>query len=110
MVSDQIVNPFTAEKRVASIDFSVKSTDSCSIQIDLPQEYKVQQLPKNEIITVPDKGIEYEYSAAFTNNAIQVKRRLTITKTLYQPEEYSILKTFYARVASKEAEAVILKK
>jgi hypothetical protein len=110
ILSDQIVNPFTSEKRAASIDFSFKSTDSCSVRIVIPQGYQVQQLPKNEIITVPDKGIEYEYSAAFTNNAIQVKRRLTITKTLYEPEDYNFLKTFYVKVETKEAESVILKK
>lgn len=110
ILSDQIVNPFTAEMRVASIDFSFKSTDSCSVQIEVPQGYQVQQLPKNEIFTVQDKGIAYEYSATYTGTAIQVKRKLTIVKTLYQPEDYSILKAFYARVASKEAESVVLKK
>lgn len=103
-------NPFTSPKREYPVDFGSASSDIYQITLQIPKGYKVEEVPKNKSLILPDKGAAYYYQLTQTESSIIVSTRFTINKTLFVPTEYPALREFYNAVVAKEAEQIVLKK
>jgi hypothetical protein len=80
------------------------------LQLTIPEGYSVEELPKGNSISLPEKGGRFQYQVSQVGNKIVVNFRLSIDKALFIPSEYPGLKEFYNLVINKQAEQIILKK
>jgi hypothetical protein len=103
-------NPFKLEKREYPVEFSSPISGMKTVQITLPENYKVEELPKPVAYVLPDKSARFTFSAIQYGNIITFTSIFQIQKDLYLPGEYANLKEFYNMAVNKEQEQVILKK
>jgi len=110
LIGRQKNNPFTAPTREYPVDFGVPYLESYTMQLTIPEGYKVEELPKSKLLALPAGGGKFQYSVTQADNKIAITFRLSIDKPLFVPSEYPNLKEFFNLVINKEAEQIILKK
>jgi hypothetical protein len=103
-------NPFLGETRYSNIDFSYRNNYIISGNYAIPAGYKVDILPKNTIMTSPDKSISFKRIAGLQDNTIQVHYVITRKRTLYPKKEYPMLHEFYKKMYELLNEQIVLKK
>jgi len=103
-------NPFKLEKRNYPVEFSSPMSGMKTVQIIIPENFKIEELPKPVSYVLPDKSARFTYNTLQTGNTIIFTSTFQIQKDLYLPVEYANLKEFYNMVVNKEQEQVILKK
>lgn len=103
-------NQLTLEERKYPIDFGVKIIRSATTILTIPEGYAVDALPKNAILTLPDKAASFTLQASQIGKTIYLTSVLKVNKTVYFPEEYLPLKEFFARVVAKKTEQIVLRK
>jgi hypothetical protein len=62
------------------------------------------------VIKLQDNAAKCTFNISQTGNRIFIMSNLQINKTLFMQEEYPPLREFYARLVSKMAEQIVLKK
>ncbi len=103
-------NPFKMEDRQFPVDYGMAQETTYILNFRVPDGYKVEELPKNAIIDLPDGGGRFSYMLAVQGNVIQLSSRMNLRKPLYFAEEYTSLKEFYGHVVAKQAEQIVLRK
>jgi len=105
-----IENPFKLEERKYPVEFPYASDKSCMIVINIPEGYKVDEMPQAAIVNLPDEGGSFVYSINLLGNSLQIMSKIQIKKKIFFPEEYQYLKEFYNHIIAKHAESVVLSK
>jgi len=103
-------NPFTQESRKYPVDFAYPHQESYVFNLSIPANYKVEELPKNEKMVLPDNAGSFSCLIAQNEGKIQISCSFAINKTLFLGEEYAMLKEFAAKIIAKQAEQIVLKK
>jgi Domain of Unknown Function with PDB structure (DUF3857) len=105
-------NPFKLEERLYPIDFGAASDVTYVINLDIPQGYKVESLPKSISTILKDKSGQFSYNCTFDagNNKIAVVSRINFKNALYYAEQYQEIKELYNRIVQKHNEQIVLKK
>jgi hypothetical protein len=103
-------NPFKLKKRNYPVDYAFARKYNFSISIEIPEKYKVTQLPSKTAISLPNKGGKFILNTILKDNTIIIYSRLDINRTTYTAEEYYALKEFYKRVIISESEYIMLEK
>jgi Domain of Unknown Function with PDB structure (DUF3857)/Transglutaminase-like superfamily len=103
-------NNFKSEKREYPVDIPSPFDHFYTAKIELPEGYKVEELPATKIYALPDNGGKFIYSATQMGNVVNFTSQLTITKNLIAPDNYPLLREFYSLVVAKQAEQIVLKK
>jgi hypothetical protein len=103
-------NPFKNDVRKFPVDFGTPIDRTFVGSYTVPEGYVVEEMPKNIIVDLPEKGGRFTFMAAQNGNVIQVTSKISFRKSLYLPEEYAHLKEFYHQIVSKHAEQIVLKK
>lgn len=103
-------NPFKLETRQYPVDFGSPQETVHSIRLTIPEGYIVEELPKSKILTLPNNGARYVYSATQVGNTINFTSTFAMNKPLFTQEEYPALREFYNHVVAKQAEQIVLKK
>lgn len=103
-------NPFTKSERKLPIEFDYPYVFHVTSLITIPDNYTVEELPKSVRITMPDNTGRCLYQVAFENNLIQLNYRFELNQTVFIQNDYEIIRNFYAQVANKNAEMIVLKK
>jgi hypothetical protein len=109
LVSRQKENPFTSPTRLYPVDYGVGFSEVYSMQLNIPEGYSVEELPKSLSIQLDEKGGTYSYQASQVGDKIVVNQRFTIDKALFLPADYEKLKAFYNALVNKQAEQIVLK-
>ncbi|HJY13453.1 MAG TPA: hypothetical protein VJ304_11745, partial [Flavobacterium sp.] len=65
-------NPFTQEKRQMGIYFGYPTQEKFNLNLDLPEGYSIESLPKSVRIATEDKAITYIFNISHENNKIQI--------------------------------------
>jgi hypothetical protein len=102
--------PFKSETRRYPISLEVPEEKTMSVTITIPENYTVDEVPKNMIIGLPNNDAKYIYNIATTGNKIQITSKLQINASLFMPAEYPAVKEFYQRLVSKQSETIVLKR
>jgi hypothetical protein len=111
MLFDQITeNPFKLEQRKYPVDFATNRTTNYICKIKIPEGYTVSELPKAARMKLPNDGISFMISYAASATEIVVNYRFNINKTVYNENEYALIKELYNNLVKKHAEPVVLKK
>lgn len=103
-------NPFSSDDRKSPVDFAYPFEENYRITVELPQNYKVEKLPKSEKFNLPNNGGSFTIAYAQEDNKISVKSKISIAKSKFTADEYYNLKELYKTIVTKQAEQVVLKK
>lgn len=103
-------NPFKAENRVFPIYFNYPSEQNYILNYEIPEGYKVDELPESIRFSTPDKSLSLLYNISVNGKIISVNCKKSINKTFFLPNEYEIIKQFYNLAISKQNETIVLKK
>jgi hypothetical protein len=103
-------NPFKSKDRIYPIDLGTGISASFVGNFTLPEGYALEEMPKTEIVMLPDKGGKFSYQVRQVGNLIQVNTMVQVTRTRFLPEEYADLKEFFERVVQKHAQPLVIKK
>lgn len=103
-------NPLKSKERIYPVDLGTGISNSFIGNFTLPEGYALEEMPKAEIVMLPDKGGKFSYQVRQVGNVIQVNSLVQVTRTRFLPEEYADLKEFFERVVQKHAQPLVIKK
>jgi len=103
-------SPFKLTERKYPVDFAMPQEKTYVATITIPAGYKVEEMPKNALISLPENAGRFSFMVAANGNTLQITSRVSIRKPVFYAEEYDALREFYSLVVSKHAEQVVLKK
>ncbi|MBS1510653.1 MAG: DUF3857 and transglutaminase domain-containing protein [Bacteroidetes bacterium] len=105
-------NPFLSKERFSNVNFGYKRNISLHAYIELPANYVIDALPKAVRMVTPDKDIEFVRTAEFDKgtNSLILSLTFDFKKSLYEYEEYPVLREVYKRIFEYLKEPVVLKK
>ncbi|MEN7548566.1 DUF3857 domain-containing protein [Rapidithrix thailandica] len=102
-------NPLKQEERKFPVDFGCPQSYQFNLTLELPEKYEVEELPQNIKINLPNKGGYFQYLVGKSANLIQLRCVVSISQTMFLPEEYPILKEFINQIVNKQKEQIVLK-
>ncbi|MEP1032215.1 hypothetical protein [Ekhidna sp.] len=94
-------NPFKSVDRTAPIDLVSKLRERSTINITLPDNLIVGELPKSEAISTLNKGIVFVVNYSQLGNKLQIQYTFEINETVFPQEDYQTLKNFYSHIIDK---------
>lgn len=89
-----------------SFEIEYGFTDADEIEIALPTNYTITQLP--EKINLKEKFGEYNASVIFENNKLIYKRSLTINDGVYAKEDYEAYRKFNEQISKSDNIKIII--
>ena len=103
-------SPFKAVTRTLPVEYPYKYTTTIAASVQLPDGYEVEEMPKPLNMTTEDKALNVRVNYAMQGTKILVQYRFVVSKTLFLPQEYDILRQIYDAMIEKCNEMVVLKK
>jgi hypothetical protein len=103
-------NPFLSENRRTDIEFGYRNSYSILGTYKLPANYKIDALPKNATMTLPDGSITFKRYIAEDNGTLRVRYAIEHKSTLYSKDSYPDFREFYKKMYEMLNEQVVLKK
>lgn len=103
-------NPFKQEVREYPVDYGYPFMDKYSINIQIPEGYKVETLPAATVLSMQDNLGTFKYMTNAAGNAIQISIVYQINAAIISSEYYPMLKEFYQKMIEKQNEKIILTK
>lgn len=92
-------NPLNLEKRTYPIDFGYKDAYIYSVQIEIPEGFKVSALPESRHIQVDGKAANLSFSTRQSSERIiNVNCRIRFSHAAYPAEYYEGLKKFFDNI------------
>lgn len=103
-------NPFKLEKREFPVDFTYPRKQRIINNFEIPEGYKVSELPKAVAWALPRNAGSFRYNASVMNNRIQVMVNFDINTEIISPTDYEALKEFFSNLVAKHNEMIVLEK
>lgn len=103
-------SPFTDENRTLPVEFPFPISERHSIQVDLPEGYVVEEMPKSIILQMPNKDMMARIKCNQSGNQIIISYSFNRKAMIYNFDQYTFLRDFRAALESKTNEMVVLKK
>tara|TARA_R110001632_G_scaffold1883_3_gene8455 strand:- start:46637 stop:48616 length:1980 start_codon:yes stop_codon:yes gene_type:complete len=104
------VNPFLKDKRSHPIDFKYQRNLKYRFSFNIPEGYKVTNLPENKNLKLPENGLGYLYKIENKNGKINIYVNLKISQTYYSVDKYQVLKKLYNQIVTVEKSYIELEK
>lgn len=105
-------NPFKTAERLYPVEMPYTLNDTYVVNIDIPDGYEVDELPKSTRVNLyeSDGMFEYMINANAEARTISMRCRLLINRADFAAEDYEALRDFFAYVVKKQGETIVLKK
>ena len=103
-------NPFKLKERNYPVDFAYARRTNYFLQLEVPENYTILELPEQKAISLPNNGGNFILRAIKKENIIKIYVRLNILKSAYSVKEYYALKEFYKQIVLAEKSYVVLEK
>ncbi|MFZ1305098.1 MAG: DUF3857 domain-containing protein [Ferruginibacter sp.] len=103
-------NPFIEENRVMAIDFNFPKSYVVTGTYYLPDEFIVNELPKNTTLLMPDTSIILVRRIQQDGNIISFRLTLDLLYADYIVEGYPYIKDFFKKMYAILDERIVLKK
>ena len=103
-------NPFVQEKRQMPIYFGYPKQEKYNINLEIPEGYAVESIPKSMKIASEDNVILFVMNSQVEGNKIQIIITKEINAAIMEAEYYSNLKNFFQKIIDKQNEKIVLKK
>jgi len=98
-------NPFESERRVFPVNFNHAFTYQAIARIVGPEGSTVSQLPPDTSFAY--EGLLYERQSSSEGQAAQVHSKFTVSRPLFEVDEYMMVRLFFQRVESALGEQVV---
>jgi len=102
------LNPFKLKERKFPVDYGVLLKDKNTINIKIPEGYKVESVPANIAIGISDNIGVFRYKVIATATKLMIVSQLQINEAIITPKYYQELKEFYNQMIKKQTEKIIL--
>jgi uncharacterized protein YfkK (UPF0435 family) len=86
------------------------SDDVYVLNMEIPKGYVVDELPKSTRIMLNENEGMFEYLISKSEESVQMRCRLQISRANFTNEDYQTLRDFYAFVVKKQSEQIVFKK
>ncbi|HWK03835.1 MAG TPA: DUF3857 domain-containing protein [Puia sp.] len=103
-------NPFTAESRKYPIEMPYPLDDIYVLNMEIPQGYTVDELPKSSKVSYNSGEGFFEYGIQQSGTSIQLRTHTKLNKAIFSAEDYNSLRDFFAFIVKKQNEQVVFKK
>ncbi|WP_175404143.1 DUF3857 domain-containing protein [Mucilaginibacter sp. PPCGB 2223] len=103
-------NPFLSETRATNIDFGYLTNYSINGSYKIPAGYKIDALPKNMTLVMPDQSISFRRIVMEQDGAIIVRYVINSKKAIFLKEQYPEFYNFYKKMNEMLNEQIVLKK
>ncbi|MFD1096526.1 hypothetical protein [Salegentibacter chungangensis] len=102
-------NPFKLAERNYPIDFGYKKVFNYRVEIEIPENYSIVEIPKQKIISLPENGGRIQFLAEQTaDNRVKVQFRVALLKSLYIAGFYPYLKEFYNTIIDIQNQSLLV--
>ena len=101
-------NPFKLKERKFPIDFVTPWRNKYSINILIPEGYKIESVPETLAIALPDNMGVFKFMVKGEGNKIKVTSVLEFKESFISPEYYQDLKSFFKKIVDKQTEKIVL--
>jgi hypothetical protein len=103
-------NPFVQEKRKMPIYFGYPKQEKYNINIEIPEGYEIESIPKAMKIATEDNILLFTINALAEGNKIQIIITREINAAILAADYYEDLKQFFQKIIEKQNEKIVLKK
>lgn len=103
-------NPFQSASRSYPVEMPYRIDETYLLNMEIPEGYVVDEIPKSAKVGFNEGEGYFEYLISKEADRIQLRTRVVLAKTQFQPEEYESLREFFGFVINKQAEQIVLKK
>ncbi|MEE9406996.1 MAG: transglutaminase domain-containing protein [Polaribacter sp.] len=103
-------NPFKLKERNYPVDFSYPRKLNYLLNLEIPEGYKITQLPESKAISLPNKAGSFIFKTVQNGNIINIYLRLNISKRIFDASEYHALKEFYKQIIISENSYIVVEK
>ena len=103
-------NPFVDSTRSTSVDFMCNQQYTQVVNISLPPEIVLENIPKSTIIRMIDTSMVFSRKVIQLGSVLHIENEFTISKSTYSPDEYTAVWQFFKKVYALLTEEVILNK
>jgi len=103
-------NPFISNIRFTNIDYGCLQSHTVVENIELPASLKIESLPRNIRMIMPDTSISLTRMLEVKENVLSVRYSITTTRSVFTADEYDYVKEFYKKMADIMNEQVVLRK
>jgi hypothetical protein len=111
MLAEQIKeNPFKAQNRIYPVELPYASNAIYNLDMEIPKGYKVEELPKSQVLSLPDNKAKFQYDIVQVTGHIQMRCRLQLNKTYFDLNDYGNIREFFSQIIKKENEQIVFRK
>ncbi|AYA37222.1 DUF3858 domain-containing protein [Hymenobacter oligotrophus] len=103
-------NPFEHAERAYPVDFGTLQELVTTVQLALPANLAVEELPKPLQLELPNGVGRYSYQVSQEGNTLHLTSRMQLRKTQYLPHEYAALRELFTRSLAKNAEPLVFRR
>lgn len=101
---------FRLEKRSYPIEVNYPEEVSMIFNLKLPDGYVVESLPEPAKISNSTGGLQFSYDAVYSADNLKITLKYIIKQLIFEPEEYSTLKSIYLLRKEKFNRQIVLTK
>ncbi len=103
-------NPFKSAERRYPVEMPYTIDETYILSMETPKGYTIDEIPKSTKVTFNETEGFFEYLVQQTGDGIQLRSRIKLDKANFTPEEYNVLRDFYAYIVKKQSEQIVFKK
>jgi hypothetical protein len=103
-------NPFTTSERHSDIDFGCLQHFLTYIIIDIPDNFSVEEIPKNVLLRTSDTSMSFRKDVSFENNQVGIRYNFELNNPLFTKDNYPGVKAFFDKIYGIIGEQILLKK
>lgn len=101
---------FHAEKRLLPVEFGHSTSESHTIQLQLPEGYEVEEMPKGLNITMPDDGISCKVMVMRKGKSVLIRIYYKRPAIFYYSDFYDTLRDLWSKLENTTTQMLVLKK
>lgn len=101
-------NPFKLQQRTYPIDFGYKDTYFYMFKLEIAENYKVIEMPKNLNLSLPNDAGQILFSANQLANTLNLTLKIDFKRSKYDAEYYPFLKEFMNKIVNIQNNSIIL--
>ncbi|HSB92346.1 MAG TPA: DUF3857 domain-containing protein [Flavitalea sp.] len=103
-------NEFISETRITDIDFGYNQSYTMVGSFNLPEDYIVEELPKNKRMVLPDKSVSMLRIIEFVDHKINIRINVEFSQPVYGLDGYADFQAFHKLLFDTLNEQVVIHK
>ncbi len=104
-------NPFKSSERLYPVDFAYPLEWTLSVQLEMPDDVQLEEVPEQVGLALPGGGGYYRYRVTEIGKQVSMQSSLMINRSVFHAVEYYYLKELFSRVIqTQNVDWVFMKK